>query len=130
MRLAVLSFLQDLLDEGKAFFTGKVYLVAISACHVGLGETTIRAHPMVCCFMKGVCLCLVSKPLSPSWDFALVLDPLTGDHFDPLETVDHKTLSYKTALLLALTSAKHVSDLHSLSVHPSCTQFSPTTPGL
>lgn len=37
--------------------------------------------------------------------------------------MDLKTLSYKTALLLAL--AKHVSDLHALSVHPSYTQFAP-----
>ncbi|KAK5882516.1 hypothetical protein CesoFtcFv8_021095 [Champsocephalus esox] len=33
-------------------------------------------------------------------------------------------LSLKTVLLLALASAKRVSDIHALSVHPSCTQFS------
>ncbi len=33
-----------------------------------------------------------------------------------------KFLSYKTALL-SLTSAKQVGDIHALSVHPSCTQF-------
>lgn len=32
--------------------------------------------------------------------------------------------SYKTALPLALVSAKRVGELHALSVHPSCIQFS------
>lgn len=32
-------------------------------------------------------------------------------------------LSYKTALLLTLTSAKQVGDLHALSVYSSCAQF-------
>lgn len=36
-----------------------------------------------------------------------------------------KTLSLKTALLLALVSAKRVGDLHALSVHPSCLRFGP-----
>lgn len=79
---AVLSFLQEFLDKGKAFSTVKVYLAAILACHVGLGEVTIRAHPLVRSFMKGARgLHPVSKPLAPSWDLALVLDALTGDHF-------------------------------------------------
>lgn len=73
-------------------------------------------------------LCPVSKPLSSSWDLALVLDELTGNHFESVETVDLKTLSYKTAQLLALAMAKCVSDLHVLSVHPSCTQFPPRLP--
>lgn len=34
-----------------------------------------------------------------------------------------KFLSYKTASLLTLTSANRVGNLHALSVHPSCTQF-------
>lgn len=116
MRLAVLSFLQDLLDEGKAFFTGKVYLVAISACHVGLGETTIGADPLVCRFIKGS-LRPVSKPLAPSWALALVQDAITCDHFEPLETVSLKTLSYKMALLLSLATAKRFNDLHALFVY-------------
>ena len=30
----ILTFLQDLLDKGRAFSTVKVYLAAISACHI------------------------------------------------------------------------------------------------
>lgn len=43
----ILCFLQDLLDRGKAFSTIKVYLAAISACHLGLGDKTLDQHPLV-----------------------------------------------------------------------------------
>ncbi len=44
--------------------------------------------------------------------------------FEPLADISFKLLSFKTALLLAMASAKRVSELHALSVHPSCTKFS------
>lgn len=37
--------------------------------------------------------------------------------------VDLIFVSLKTVLLLTLASAKHVSDIHVLSVHPPCVQF-------
>src|SRR4029434_3636275 len=49
---------------------------------------------------------------------------LTGPPFEPLETVDIKFVSLKTALLLALTSANRVGDMQALLVSPSCLQFS------
>src|SRR4029434_4714320 len=52
----------------------------------------------------------------PSWDLLVVLRALTGPPFEPLETVDIKSVSLKTALLLALTSAKRVGDMQALSV--------------
>ena len=65
----------------------------------------------------------VSRPLVPPWDLTLVLDALTQAPFEPLEAVDIKYLTLKTALLVALTSAKRVSDLHALSISPECMQF-------
>lgn len=44
---------------------------------------------------------------------------LGGPHFGPSQ-ISLKMLSLKTALLVALTSAKSVSDLHALSVSASC----------
>jgi len=44
----------------------------------------------------------------------------TDDGGPALELSSLKALSLKTALLLALTSAKRVSELTALSVHPSC----------
>ena len=45
----------------------------------------------------------------------MVLRALTGPPFEPLETVDIKFVSLKTALLLALTSAKRVGDMQAPS---------------
>ncbi|XP_059182347.1 uncharacterized protein LOC131961092 [Centropristis striata] len=122
----ILSFLQDLIDNRKAFSTVKVYLAAIAACHVGFGRLTVGQHPLVCRFMKGARRLLpVSRPLVPPWDLAVVLEGLKGPPFEPLEGADLKHVSLKAVLLLALASAKRVSDIHALSVHPSCTQFFP-----
>ncbi|KAK5928408.1 hypothetical protein CgunFtcFv8_013474 [Champsocephalus gunnari] len=57
---------------------------------------------------------------TPQWDLPLVLEALASGPFEPLELSSLKALSWKTALLLALTSAKRVSELTALSVHPSC----------
>ena len=82
-------------------------------------------HPLICRCMKGTrCVLWVSKSVVPNWDLALVLDALTGAPFEPLERVDMRFLSLKAALLLALVTAKRVSDLHVLSIHSECTQFS------
>ncbi len=120
----VLSFLQDLIDQGKAFSTIKVFLAAISACHIGFDNKTVGQHPLVCRFKKGAHRVLpVSKPLFPKWDLGLVLDALSMSPFEPLDKVDFKILSFKTALLLALALAKRVSEIHALSVHSACLQF-------
>ena len=62
----------------------------------------------------------MSHSLAPQWDVPLVLCVLVKAPFETLDQVPLKFLSVKTALLLALTSAKRVSDLSVLSVAPSC----------
>ncbi|KAI7809562.1 hypothetical protein IRJ41_011558 [Triplophysa rosa] len=113
----ILCFLQDLMDKGRSFSTIKVYLAAISACHVGFEGSTVGQNPLIRRFMKGAHRSLpVIRRTVPEWDLSLVLEPLGG--------ISLKLLSFKTALLLALVSAKRVSELHALSIHPSCTKFS------
>lgn len=91
----------------------KVYPAAISACHVGFGGMTPEAHPLVWRFMKGTQhLCSVIRQSVPSWY-------LSGSS----PTVDVRMLSFKTALLLALVTSKHVSNLCVLSVYPTYTKF-------
>ena len=122
----ILSFLQSLIEKRRAFSTVKVYLAAISACHIGFGKDTASQHPLVCRFMKGARRLLpVSRPLVPPWDLAVVLDGLKGLPLEPLEETELKHLSLKTVLLLALASAKRVSDIQALSVQKSCTVFAP-----
>nr|XP_054591823.1 uncharacterized protein LOC129156244 [Nothobranchius furzeri] len=122
----VLCFLQSLMDKGKAFSTIKVYLAAISACHVGFGDKPVGQHPLVSRFMKGARRKLpVFRPLVPLWDLSLVLEALCHHPFEPVDGAGLKFLSLKTALLLALTTAKRVSDLQAWSVSPSCLRWAP-----
>ncbi len=55
-------------------------------------------------------------PLVPSWDLSIVLAGLQRGPFEPLDSVELKFLSLKTALLTALTSIKRVGDLQVFSV--------------
>nr|XP_033946513.1 uncharacterized protein LOC117452146 [Pseudochaenichthys georgianus] len=120
----VLSFLQTLLDRNLAYSTVRTYAAAISSCHVGFGVSTVFSHPLTKRFLRGVqTLRPVSRALTPQWDLALVLCALSKAPFEPLDQVPLKFLSAKTALLLALTSAKRVSELSALSVAPSCLQI-------
>ncbi|XP_051988692.1 uncharacterized protein LOC127648137 [Xyrauchen texanus] len=121
----ILCFLQDLMDKGRSFSTIKVYLAAIAACHVGFDSATVGQHPLIRRFMKGARRSLpVPRRVVPEWDLSMVLDAMSQQPFEPLGSISLKNLSFKTALLLALASAKRVSDMHALSVHPSCTKFS------
>ncbi|CAJ1084196.1 uncharacterized protein LOC115559511 [Xyrichtys novacula] len=54
-----------------------------------------------------------------------VLDTLCRAPFEPLEQVELKWLSCKTALLLAITSAKRVGEPHPLSISESCLWWNP-----
>ncbi|CAM4657101.1 unnamed protein product [Leuciscus chuanchicus] len=56
-------------------------------------------------------------PLVPAWDLSLVLDSMKGEPFEPLQSVDLRYLSLKTAFLMALASVKRVGDLHALSTN-------------
>lgn len=40
----ILSFLQDLIEKDKAFLTIKMYLAAISACHIGFDGKTVMGR--------------------------------------------------------------------------------------
>ncbi len=48
-----------------------------------------------------------------------------GPPFEPLQSTNLRSLSLKTALLLALASVKRVGDLQALSVSPACLEFGP-----
>ena len=123
--VTVLTFLQGFLDEGKSLSSIKVNLAAISACHIGMGGKALSEHPLIRQFMRGVRKARpVTRSLVPPWDLSLVLDALTAAPFEPLESVGLKFVTLKTALVLALVTAKRVSDLQALSVSPDCTIFS------
>ncbi len=65
------------------------------------------------------------SPIVPSWDLSIVLAGLQTGPFEPLDSVELKFLSLKTALLTALTSIKQVGDLQAFSVSEECLVFGP-----
>ena len=52
-----------------------------------------------------------------------MLQSLTRAPYEPMDQSDLRSLSRKTALLLALASAKRVGELQALSVSPDCLRW-------
>ena len=59
---------------------------------------------------------------TPKWDLNLVLQNLTRQPYEPISSCSLKALTHKTVFLLALASAKRVSELHGLSYVVSWSQ--------
>ncbi|XP_069609560.1 uncharacterized protein [Ranitomeya imitator] len=117
---SILEFLQNGLDMGLATSTLKVHVAALGA----LFNFDLASNRWISRFIKAAGR---SRPLPvkvvPQWDLNLVLKALTSPPFEPLHESTIKTLSLKTALLVALTSARRVSDLQVLSACLPHTQF-------
>ena len=58
----------------------------------------------------------------PAWDVSLVLQSLTGAPYEPLRMCEEHFLAQKALFLLALASAKRISELHALSYRVSHTR--------
>ena len=95
--------------------------VSSRACHESFGRDPVFSHPLVKRFLFGTRrLRTAARATLPQWDLTLVLEALRETPFEPLNQIPLKILSLKTALLLALTTAKRVSDLCALSMRPDC----------
>ncbi len=122
----VLSFLQELLDKGRSHSTLKVFVAAIAAFHAPIAGQSVGRDNSVVSFLKGARRLNPPRPLTvPTWDLPTVLRALKGPPFEPLQSTDLRSLSLKTALLLALASVKRVGDLQALSTSPACLEFGP-----
>ncbi len=122
----VLSFLQELLDKGRSHSTLKVFVAAIAAFHAPIAGQSVGRDNSVVRFLKGARRLNPPRPLTvPTWDLPTVLRALKGPPFEPLQSTDLRSLSLKTALLLALASVKQVGDLQALSTSPACLEFGP-----
>ncbi len=122
----VLSFLQERLERRLSPSTLKVYVAAIAAHHDAVDGRSLGKHDLIVRFLKGARRMNPSRPpLVPSWDLSIVLSGLQMGPFEPLDSVELKFLSLKTALLTALTSIKRVGDLQAFSVSEECLVFGP-----
>ncbi len=107
-------------ENNRAPSTLRVYIAAISAQHAFVNGQLLGSHNLVT-FLKGAQR-LRPTPIvrCPSWDLSLVLKSLTLHPSKHIEQGDLKWISWKTAFRLAIASAKHVGELHALSVSESC----------
>ncbi len=118
----ILSFLQELLDKGCSPSTLKVYVVALEVFYAPprpISEQIVR-------FLRGARRLKPPRPLTvTTWDLPTVLRALKVPPFEPLKSINLRSLSLKTVLLLALASVKRIGDLQALSVSPACLEFRP-----
>lgn len=80
-------------------------------------KETISSHPLLRQFLRGASN-LRPPPIRrfPSWDLPKVLSALTKAPFEPLRDVSLCYLSLKVAFLVAVTSARCISGMASLSI--------------
>ncbi|CAJ0949011.1 unnamed protein product, partial [Ranitomeya imitator] len=116
----ILEFLQDGFDRGLKAGTIKVHVAAISACL----RRCLTESPKIRNYLKAISRIRprISKPVTQG-DLGLVLKQLTKPPFEHLISVELKFLTLKTVLLLALTSAKRVSELQAMSAREPYTVF-------
>ncbi len=101
-----------------------MYVATIAAHHGAVDGRSLGKHDLIVRFLKGASRMNPSRsPLMPSWDLSIVLAGLQRGPFEPLDSVELKFLSVKTALLTALTSIKRVGDLQVFSVSEECLVF-------
>ena len=122
----VLSFLQMLLEKGRKLSTLRGYVAALSLYHNAIEGRSLGSHQLVGQFLRGARRKLPrSNMRTPMWDLKIVLEALAHPPFEPMASADLKWVSLKTAFLLAITSAKRVSELHALSVSADCVRWHP-----
>lgn len=118
----ILEFLQLGLDKGLRSSTLKVHVSALSA----MTGVKWAQEPLIIQFQKA-CLKLrpPRKPSFPTWDLSVVLEALSHEPFFPLENVSLWDLTLKVTFLIAITSAKRVSEIQALQAKEPCLIFYP-----
>ncbi|XP_072003573.1 uncharacterized protein [Engystomops pustulosus] len=108
----ILDFLQAGLDKGLKPATLKVQISALSS----LFESPLASHPWISRFIKAASRMTPFRRCTvPPWDLTLVLNYLIRDPFEPLESCSLKWLTIKVVFLVAITSARRVGEISSLS---------------
>lgn len=109
----ILQFLQEGIDKGLTPSTIKVQIAALSVYL----EKRLQEDPFIARFCKAISR---RKPvrvnIAPSWDLSVVLKAFLGSPFEPISEASLRLVTFKTVLLVAITSARRVSEIQALSV--------------
>ncbi|XP_053553735.1 uncharacterized protein LOC128645029 [Bombina bombina] len=107
----ILSFLQEGLEKGLSASSLKGQISALSI----LLHRRLSENPDVQSFCQALArIKPVFKAVAPPWSLNLVLNVLQGVPFEPLHSIDIKMLSWKVLFLMAISSARRVSELSAL----------------
>lgn len=115
---AVLEFLEDGFQKGLQPATLKRQVAALDSIYSLKIHTfpSLSRHPIVQKFLRGATLL---RPVTfhrfPTWHLNTVLRALTGPPFEPMGQVDLKWVWMKLIFLVAIMSARRVSELSALS---------------
>ncbi|XP_041429632.1 uncharacterized protein LOC121397238 [Xenopus laevis] len=108
----LLQFLQTGLDKGLSPGSLKSQVSALSI----LFQRKIANLPDVRTFLQGaIHMAPPYREPIPPWDLNLVLRALQGPPFEPLATIPLTWLTWKVVFLIAISSARRVSELSALS---------------
>ena len=103
-------------DRGCKSSTTSVTVVAISAYHYSINDLPVFHSLLISRFIKAIKISNPSiKTLPPPWCLGSVLSVLSRELFEPMNSCDIKLLTWKTVFLLAICSARRISELQALS---------------
>uniref|UniRef100_A0A803J3K6 Reverse transcriptase domain-containing protein n=1 Tax=Xenopus tropicalis TaxID=8364 RepID=A0A803J3K6_XENTR len=111
----ILEFLQKGLDLGLGVSSLKVQISSLSI----LFQKPIASHPDVRTFIQaaGNIRPPYRQPIPP-WNLNIILRALQEPPFEPMASISLKLLTWKTAFLVAISSARRVSEMGALSHKP------------
>ena len=110
----ILDYLASLFDGGAQYRTINLHRSALSSTLKPIDGFCVGQHPLVCRLLKGAFNLRPPRPkLCPTWSVKGVLDTLRD--WSPASKLSLKCLSYKTAMLVALATAKRPGRLTLLS---------------
>lgn len=124
----ILPYILSLAKSGLAHSSLKVHIAAISRFRRAGSGPSLWSARIVKQFLKGLFRIYPPiRPPPPIWQLNLVLNQLIRPPFEPIHRSDLKFLSWKVALLLALTSARRVGELQALTIKEPYLQFKTDT---
>nr|XP_016849493.1 PREDICTED: uncharacterized protein LOC107982908 [Anolis carolinensis] len=121
----VLDFFVHLSSKQMSLSSIKCYAAALSWFRRKAGQPSLFQDPLLHLFLKGYKNTYPPSSLPPpSWSLELVLSQLSKPPFEPMSSINLAHLSWKTAFLVAITSARRASEITALRVDAPYIRFS------
>ena len=111
----ILDYLESLAEINLMPNTVLSHVSALSSCLPPMEGTTVGSLPLVTKWLHGyTAMNPPRRNIAPPWELNIVLEALREPPFEPLGKAEPIFLTWKTAFLIAITSARRVSELQAL----------------